>query len=517
MISAPLRWVIGSSLLAVATTRAVAHSEHERDAANVRVPATTPSPAASVVRIARIFSDGAILQRGVAMPVWGWATPGAKVTVTLGAETKQTIALSDSSWRATFAAHPVGKPVSLTAKVEGGSQTVRDIVFGDVWIASGQSNMEWALAQATNGAAEVAAANDSGLREYKVPNTWSWDAEKELSGGKWNAATPKSAGTMSAVAYFFARELRSNVKVPIGIINTAWSGASIAPYISRGAQQLDDAAWSAVKNTESQYKKNIRDSLEKQLGALPTVDPGLVDGKAVWAAANIDEAAWRTIHAPGAWERNGYAGLDGIVWLRKSFTLTAAQASAGARLSLGAIDDDDITYVNGNEVGRTEGYFRIRNYSLPASALREGTNVLVIRVNDGSGDGGMTSDSAAVFIESANTRISLAGDWKFRIGMASFSDDGQHINKIPAILYNRMMHPIAALPFKGVIWYQGESNSNNDEQAKAYRASFATLIQSWRKELNGGRANFPFFWVQLPNYGKLDATTTSECGLGVPA
>lgn len=520
MHSNSFRCVVGCSLTVLAGVHGlplvralIAASPREANVASDHaIPAQSAPPIASTVRLARIFSDGMVLQRNAPLPVWGWATPGASILVRLGAEAKRTTAKADSSWQVTFSPRPAGNPVELSASVTDAREVVRNVVFGDVWVASGQSNMEWSLSLVRNGAAEIASASDSNLREYKVPNTWSWDAEKDLAGGKWNITTPATAGSMSGVAYFFARELRSTVKVPIGIVNTAWSGAAIDPYMSRTALKLDDIAWQNIKTNELQYKQRVRDSLEQRLGKLPTVDEGMINGEAVWAAAGYDDGAWRTIRSPGAWERNGYAGLDGVVWLRRTFTLSAADARQGARLSLATIDDDDVTWINGVEVGRTSGYALQRSYTVPAAALREGSNVLVVRISDGSGDGGIIGDSSQVFIQSGNTRQTLAGDWKFRVGRASFSDDGQHINKIPAILYNRMMSPIARLPFTGVIWYQGESNANNDAQAQAYREKFATMIQSWRKELNGGRGDFAFLWAQLPNYGRIDATPPSNAG-----
>lgn len=491
---APHRWIVSGIVLLSAAAAAISTTAAHAVRSSARAP---------YLRLARILSDGIVLQRGAPIPVWGWANPGSKVTVSFGGATKSTVAGADSAFRVVFASRAAGSALTIEASSEGAVQTVRNVVMGDVWIASGQSNMEWSVSLARNGAAEAQAANDSLIREFKVPNTWSWNEENELAGGQWHAATPSRAGAMSAVAYFFARDLRKAVQVPIGIINTAWSGAAIAPYTSKSALGLTDSAWNDIRNTELQYKQRIRDSLEKRLGALPTSDPGM-NATAPWSARELDESPWRTIRVPGAWERNGYAGLDGVVWLRRTFSLSAADIRDGATLALGTIDDDDITWINGIEVGRTNGYALQRNYTVPQTALREGTNVLTIRVSDGTGDGGVIADSSQVVLTTGMTRHPLAGAWKFRVGMASFADDGQHINKIPAILYNRMMHPLAGLPFKGVIWYQGESNSNNDAQAKSYRADFSKLISSWRRELNGGKSAFPFLWVQLPNYGRVD-------------
>ena len=476
------------------------------------VSAGTNAQTSGAVRLARIFSDGVILQRSVPVRIWGWASPNAAIKVQLNNRTLAATAKSDSTWQVTFPAQTVADSGSIVVTANGTTQTVHDVKFGDVWMASGQSNMEWKLADANGGAAAVAAANDASLRQFKIPNGWSWTPEKELPGGAWSAASPKTAGDFSAVAYFFAKNLRIEVGVPIGIINTAWSGAAIEPYVPRGAQKLSDSAWNAIVATETNYNKTIREALIAKLGDLPTTDAGLTGNSAPWAAADLDDAAWRAIAVPGAWERNGYPGLDGVVWLRTSFELTADEAKRATSLILGKVDDDDITWINGVEVGRTSGYFLDRKYSVPVSALRAGRNVVVVRVTDGTGDGGIMASAGEPFLDLSGTKKSLAGQWKMRIGIALFREDAQHVNKIPTGAYNRMIHPILQFPIKGVIWYQGESNSNNDAQATAYRQQFSTLIDSWRKQFNGGTTSFPFLWVQLPNYGAVDVTPPASGG-----
>lgn len=460
----------------------------------------------------RIFSDGVVLQRGTAIPVWGIAAPGTAVTVTLDGTTRRTVARSDSSWSVQFPSRVAGAPLTLTATVGTSTQTVHDIAIGDVWVASGQSNMEWSLAAAKDGAAEVAAAHDHAIREFKVPNTWSWNAERDVAGGTWRAGDSPAVGSFSAVAYFFARELRSTRNVPIGIINSAWSGASIEPYLSREALALDDVKWKAVVAAESTYRRTIASSLEAKIGPLPTRDAGMDGARAPWAATDYDDSAWKPIPVPGAWERNGYAGLDGVVWLRTTFNVTDNANSAPAVLSLGPIDDDDITWINGREVGRTSGYAVPRRYDIPAGVLHAGSNTIAIRVTDYSGDGGVTGGSAPPTLTVGGASQSLAGTWKFRVGVVSFNEDGQHINKIPSILYNRMVHPLLRFPIKGVIWYQGESNSNNDAQARAYQAQFAKLITSWRSAWASATPAFPFLWVQLPNYGTVDVQPPMTAG-----
>lgn len=464
------------------------------------------------LRVARIFGDGVILQRSVPVRVWGWGAPNAVVKVQLNKRTVEARAGADSAWQVSFPAHTVADSGALTVSSNGETLTFRDVKFGDVWVASGQSNMEWKLSDSKGGPAEIAAANDPLIRQYKIPNAWSWNPEKDLAGGSWASANQKTAGDFSGVAYFFAKALRKETGVPIGIINAAWSGAAIEPYISRGAQQLSDSAWKRIMDTEANYNRTVREALIAKLGDLPTSDAGVTNSGAPWAAIDADESAWKTITVPGAWERNGYPGLDGVVWLRTSFDLTADEAKRGTSLILGKVDDDDITWINGVEVGRTSGYFLDRKYSVPTTALRAGRNVLVVRVTDGTGDGGIMASAGEPFLDFGGAKKSLGGQWKFRIGVASFREDAQHVNKIPTGAYNRMIKPILPFAIKGVIWYQGESNSNNDAQAGAYRAQFATLITSWRKEWGMGGAPFPFLWAQLPGYGTVDVNPPASGG-----
>ncbi len=470
-------------------------------ASSLALSSTASAQSASALRVARIFSDGVILQRGVPIQIWGWASPGAEVTVRLQNFTRRTVALRDSTWQLALPPRAVKDSGSIVVSGNHSTLTIHDVKFGDVWIASGQSNMEWKLSDADGGAAEAARAIDGLLRQFKIPNGWSWEPEKDLAGGAWSLGNTNAVGDFSAVAYFFAKELRREIGVPIGIINSAWSGAAIEPYMSRRAQQLTDSSWNAIIAAEVKYGRTVRDKLMLKLGDLPTSDAGMSNGAASWAAPDLDDAAWKTLPVPGAWERNGYAGLDGVVWLRTSFDLAADDLTRPVVLVLGKVDDDDITWVNGVEAGRTSGYFRDRRYVIPPAALRAGRNVLTVRVTDGTGDGGIMASAGEPFVEVGGGRRSLAGTWKMRVGIASFHEDAQHVNKIPTGAYNRMIHPLVKFPIKGVIWYQGESNANNDAQATAYRAQFASLIRSWRSEFNYGTSSFPFLWVQLPNYG----------------
>lgn len=475
------------------------------------------APATSnTLRLPRLFQDGMVLQRGVPVPVWGWAAPGAEVTVTLDHRTERATADASGAWEVRFPALRAGGPHAITVEAAGARVEVGDVVAGDVWVASGQSNMEWPLSQATGGAAAIAAANDPLIREFAVPHTWSTRPEADLAGGSWAKADPEHVGRFSAVAYFFARDLRAAEEVPIGIIHTSWGGANVETWMSRPSLGITDSAWAAIQQAERDRDEAVRQRLRARLGdPLPTVDAGLVEGRAVWADPALDDAGWETLPVPGYWEPNGYEGMDGVGWYRTEFTLTEDEARQGARLSLGMIDDDDITWINGVEVGRTSGYNRERAYPVPASALRAGRNVLAVRVGDYAGGGGPYGPADAFHLQIGTARKPLAGEWKFRVGSVTLGEDGQRINKIPSVLYNRMIHPLLRQPIKGVIWYQGESNANNDAQAAAYRPLFAELIRGWRSEWRGGTGDFPFLWVQLPNFGAADSLPPRSAGWAI--
>jgi len=477
---------------------------------------TTPAATKTGLRLPRLFADGMVLQRDTPIAVWGWADPGTDVAIVFRGATGHTKAIYDGTWRASLPPARAGGPFELSIQAGTGRVDLHDVLVGDVWIASGQSNMEFTVREGNNAAQEIAAAKDPMLRHFKVPTSWSKSPENDLAGGEWSAADSSHVGAFSAVAYFFARELRRATNVPIGIVNTTWGGSNIETWMSRDAQQITDSAWSVTMQSEDTRTTKVRDSLRAKLGALPTIDSGLMNGRAPWADPSFDDSSWSEMTVPAYWEAHGYAGMDGVAWYRFAFDVSEAEARGGVMLTLAAIDDDDIAWINGAEVGRTAGYNVARNYRIPGGILHTGRNMLAVRV------GGGINGAVSLILGDGRQR-SLAGTWKFKVGMVSFQPDGQLINKIPSVLYNKMLHPILPFSIKGVIWYQGESNANNMQQALAYRGQFKTLIESWRHEWGGrsgrvrvGNASpgnpFPFLWVQLPNFGPPDrspATTAT--------
>jgi sialate O-acetylesterase len=490
-----------AAIVLLALVLAVADASAQRDTSAARL------------RLPRIFGNGMVMQRDTRIPVWGWAPPRTAVVVSLGGTTRNTSADASGAWRLEFPPLRAGGPHRMSITGGGERIEVTDILTGDVWVAAGQSNMEWPVGVSDNAAAEIASARDSSIRELSIPHSYSENPETDVVGGQWASADSQHVARFSGVGYFFARDLRKSVDVPIGIIHASWGGSNVETWMSRQALGLNDSTWRAFLSTERGRAAAQREALRAKVGSLPTVDSGLVDGRAIWAAPELVDDMWAMIPTPGLWEAAGYAGMDGVAWYRTSFALAPEETREAVRLSLGPIDDADITWVNGVEVGRTEPrYAEARSYTIPASALRAGRNVIAVRVDDTGGGGGIYGDPSVLWIEVGGVRRPLAGDWRFKVGRVSFHADDQRINKVPTALYNRMIHPLLDVPIKGVIWYQGESNANSVAQATEYRRLFSTLISSWRREWRGTKTAFPFLWVQLPNFGRVDSVPPATAG-----
>lgn len=456
-----------------------------------------PTGAMAQLELRPLFGDGMVIQRDAAVPVRGTATPGAEVVVRLGASERTARAGPDGRWAVHLPPRSAGGPYELEVRAGTERIEVRNVLVGDVWIASGQSNMEWTVADSRDAAREIASADDGAIRQFRVPRSWSYDPATELVGGQWEVSDSAHVGAHSAVAYFFARSIRAHVDVPIGIIDNSWGGARIEPYMSGRSVGLDDGGLRKLVEDQRARDEALRDSLKSRIGALPDADLGTVNGEPIWADPALDDGDWSVIPVPGLWEAAGYAGLDGVAWYRHAFELTAAEAASPVALGLGMIDDSDITWVNGREVGRTEqAWSQVRGYAVPAGVLHAGVNTVVVRVEDTGGGGGIHGDPASLYVETAAGRRPLAGDWRFRVGRVSMDGDGGK-NQVPTLLYNRMVHPLTDVPIRGVLWYQGESNADGTD-AVAYRDQFMAMIRDWRAAW--GQADLPFLWVQLANY-----------------
>ena len=471
------------------------------------------SPAHAEIELPLLFADGAVMQRDRPLPVWGWATPGATVDVRFDGATATTVTGGDGAWRVELPAHAAGGPFQLTVR-EGKDEivTVRDVLVGDVWLASGQSNMEWPVAQAQGAGQLIAGAHDAGIRHFKVPKSWSGEPEARLAGGEWRTASPQAVGEFSAVAYSFARELRTRDRtVPIGIINSTWSGSRIEAWMDAASLGVDATAMAAKMQAVRDADERAQAEARARLARWPAnPDDGL------WKDADLDDGDWDTIPVPGLWEAAGYK-MDGVAWYRTSFELSAAEAAKGVTLVLGMIDDSDDTWVNGTRVGGlTNRWDTPREYRVGPEALRSGTNHIAVRVTDTGGGGGIhdthsdPSRHAATDLPyvqpQSNARRALPEKWKFRPASVTVVVDDDK-NQIETLLFNRMIHPLQPYLLRGILWYQGEANANTVAEAHRYRDQFASLIRAWRADW--AQPDLPFLWVQLASF-RSGADTASE-------
>jgi sialate O-acetylesterase len=460
------------------------------------------------LQLTRLMTDGMVMQRDARVPVWGRAMPGDDVVVTFDGQSYTAHTESSGDWSVALPPMTAGGPHEMTVTDGADHITIHDILVGDVWVCSGQSNMEWSVVDAIHGAQEVAAAHDPEIRHFKVPKSWAAHPDSDVDGGPWEPADPEHVGHFTAVGYFFARELRKTVHVPIGLLNTSWGGSRIEPWMSAAALHLDATGIAEVLRQDSLHQAQVLDSLRSRVGDLPSSDVGLVDGKAVWADPALDDSRWAMIDVPKLWPQAGYDGFDGVAWYRTAFSLTADEVASGIRLSLGAIDNSDITWVNGVEVGRKENAWNLpRVYAVPAAALRAGRNVITIRVQNYSGGGGIYGDPSLLYVDVNGAHRPLPGEWRFKIGQYIARDD-THKNQVPTLLYNKMVYPILPFPIKGVLWYQGEANTHTLDDARAYRGLFADMITSWRREWR--QPSFPFVWVQLANFMAADSAPSQS-------
>jgi len=451
------------------------------------------------VRLSNVFSEHMVLQRDRPLRLWGTATPGQALNVDLGGRTASTRVGADGRWRVELPSLPAGGPHRLRVK---GDQTIelRDVLIGDVWLLGGQSNMEWPLATTDTGEQEVASPQNAQLRHLRVPQRASVQPEAEIAPAPWVVAEPGRVGEFSAIGYHFARQMQLVQGVPIGLINTAWGGSMLETWVRRDAA-LQDADLAGAVRALPADNATFRAALQQRVQSrVAQWQPGLplqgVDASG-WSAAEDIDANWPTLQAPGEWEGQGLANLDGVVWMRKRVELSAAQAAGAAQLNLAKVDDCDEVWVNGQRIGGQCGYDQPRRYALRAGLLRAGVNWIAVRVTDTGGGGGFHGDAGAMRLDTAAGTVSLAGAWRARVEQIAAAA-GPVANDGPSLGHNGLIAPLHGLSVRGVLWYQGEENSG---RAAAYADGFKRLIQGWRGEF--GDPALPFLFVQLASWQPL--------------
>ncbi len=451
-----------------------------------------------------LFTDHVVLQRDLPVPVWGWTEPGGRVKVTLAGQSVETTADDQGKWMARLGPYPAGGPHAMA--VTGPKQAeVKDILVGDVWLCSGQSNMEWSVNHADRGPMEVAAADHPRIRLFTVPQKAAVEPQI-LVDAAWEVCSPKAVAEFSAVGYFFGRDLQRELNVPIGLIDSSWGGTVAEAWASAGGlEPLGDfaGALGAVRaEKDEEGKPPLR--LDQAMAAWwKKNDPGSSE-QPPWSDPRFDDTAWKSMDLPGHWEDRGLANFDGIAWFRKEVELPQAWDGKELTLTLGAIDDRETTFVNGVEVGQTNRHDINRRYKVPAGVARGGRNVVAVRVLDTGGNGGFAGPKDEMRLTLAGDEktepVALAGAWAFRgsspMGELSTPPDspGSNPNRV-TVLYNGMIAPLRPFPIKGAIWYQGEANAGRPAQ---YRRLLPAMIRDWRTQLESGE--FSFFIVQLANF-----------------
>lgn len=459
---------------------------------------------------AKPFTSHAVLQRDCELPIWGTAKPGAKVVVKLDDTAAEAVADADGKWCVRFPAQTQpGLGHTLVLSVDGADAvTLDDIAIGDVWLCSGQSNMDmsygWGL---TRGKEDVEKNAYDDIRLFDDHNAVSFDPLDTLMYKyEWKTCSFESARTFSACGYFFGAALHEKLPgVPLGLIEASWSGSPIKTWLSAESYSAADPACAA--ELENLQKARVdydaqggKEAFEKRL-ALWTAETNAKGDIPEAFQENYDDSTWTTVSLPTTFEEQFKGAYDGCVWYRRTVTLTTAQAAAAnAVLHFGAIDDKDITYVNGQQVGECAVYNQPRDYKLPAGLLREGANTIVTKTFDFGGGGGFTekkADALCITFDGADT-VPLAGEWK-SLGFAYDPkpvDAGGVSSWTPCACYNAMLHPLFPMAVKGAIWYQGCSDVGH---ADLYDRVFRAMAADWRAHFTHPDG-LPVYLVQLASF-----------------
>jgi len=448
------------------------------------------------IKLPRLISDGMILQRDTKVNIWGWASANENIELDFKGKKYKTTTSEEGKWSIQLPSQKAGGPFEMTLK---GTNTIvlKNILFGDVWLCSGQSNMELPMDRLKDKYKdEIAKSQNSNIRQFLVPDEYYFEKERtDFSSGSWVEANPINILQFTGVGYFFANEIYEKYKIPIGLINSALGGSPAESWINEeGIKKFPDYYQEYLKFKDGKLEKQI-DEKDRKVNSdwyklLNETDLGL---KNKWRNST-DISDWKTMNIPGYWADGELGNLNGSVWFKKEFVLENVKENQ-AKLILGRIVDADSVFVNGNFVGTTSYQYPPRIYSFNTNILKEGKNEITVRVINNSGRGGFVTDKPYELIIGDKT-IDLKGNWNYQLGSKMLPLPGQtFVRWKPVGLYNAMIAPLKNYSLKGVLWYQGESNTKNPSE---YLGLMETLIETWRTELQ--QEKLPFLVVQLTNY-----------------
>lgn len=470
----------------------------------------TPEP----LTVCTIFGDNMVIQADTPVNVWGTGTPNGKIKAQFRNQEVSGRVSADGTWKLILNPEPYGQAneESDSLVITSGQDhiTFRNVLVGEVWVCSGQSNMEMPMisnwAKLNHAEEEVSNANYPGIRLFTVQRSLSFQPLDTLVSDGWMECNPESVEGFSATAYFFGRELYRELGVPVGLIHTSWGGTVAEAWTSSHALlKLDDFAaqvklLSEKSGSLDSLRASYQEEMQQQLREIALLDIGIEGMDTVFARGEMDVSDWVTLDLPKMWEETELGVFDGSTWFIKEVDLPESMAGSELTLCYGAPDDWDEAWVNGVKVGGSMEWNVPREYKIPEGVARKGTNKIVIRIMDGQGGGGFTGEENHFALKSSSgLSISIAKDWRAKKGF-----DFKDVKTIPispfnpnqpTVLFNAMIHPLIPFTIRGVIWYQGESNSG---RAYQYRSLFRTMIVDWRQDW--GQGDFPFLFVQLANY-----------------
>ncbi len=450
------------------------------------------------LQVAKIFKDNMVLQRDEPIPIWGWSNQKRMIHVFFNKKKYVTRVTSKSGfWKIILPKMPSGGPFEIKIKQDTHVINISNILIGDVFLCSGQSNIEWPMSRVEDATEDIKNALDSKIRFFKIPRSFSIPPAMDIVGGEWLLCNPESVPNYSAVSYYFSKNIRQQYDVPIGIINASKGGSVIKMWMSSNSLNIN--------NLEEIINAKIKDYiylLSKDYGTI-NMTSNITD-TAQFYAFDANDKTWAEVQFPMQWGTVNFMKMLGKIWYRKSFYLEEIPSSeVPFSLSLGQVDDADVTYLNGIKVGATrQVYEPARVYEIQNSILKKGRNVIAIQIENLGDFGGIHGNVNDLFYRIGREKYSLAGDWKIKPELVKFNHDWLfEQGEIPSVLFNAMIAPLAHFPFKAVLWYQGESDAiDNLEALHNYRFLFENLIQSWRTLFS--KPDLPFIFAQLSNaYG----------------